>query len=85
MNKTELITGMAEKAEISKKDAEKVLNAFTNIVADTLVDGDKVSITGFGTFEVVERAERQGRNPATGETITIAASKSPKLKDAVKA
>lgn len=91
MNKTELITGMAEKAEISKKDAEKALNAFTNIVADTLVDGDKVSITGFGTFEVVERAERQGRNPATGETITIAASKSPKfkagkaLKDAVKA
>ena len=91
MNKTELITGMAEKAEISKKDAEKVLNAFTNIVADTLVDGDKVSITGFGTFEVVERAERQGRNPATGEAITIAASKSPKfkagkaLKEAVKA
>ena len=91
MNKTELITAMAEKAEISKKDAEKALNAFTNIVADTLVDGDKVSITGFGTFEVVERAERQGRNPATGETITIAASKSPKfkagkaLKDAVKA
>lgn len=91
MNKTELITGMAEKAEISKKDAEKALNAFTNIVADTLVDGDKVSITGFGTFEVIERAERQGRNPATGETITITASKSPKfkagkaLKDAVKA
>lgn len=91
MNKTELISAMAEKAEISKKDAEKALNAFTNIVADTLVDGDKVSITGFGTFEVVERAERQGRNPATGETITIAASKSPKfkadkaLKDAVKA
>ena len=91
MNKTELITAMAEKAEISKKDAEKVLNAFTNIVADTLVDGDKVSITGFGTFEVVERAERQGRNPATGEAITIAASKSPKfktgkaLKEAVKA
>lgn len=91
MNKTELITAMAEKAEISKKDAEKALTAFINVVADTLVDGDKISITGFGTFEVVERAERQGRNPATGETITIAASKSPKfkagkaLKDAVKA
>lgn len=91
MNKTELIAAMAEKAEISKKDAEKALTAFTNIVADTLVDGDKVSITGFGTFEVVERAERQGRNPATGEAITIAASKSPKfkagkaLKEAVKA
>lgn len=90
MNKVELISAMAEKAEISKKDAEKALNAFTNIVADTLVDGDKVSITGFGTFEVVERAERQGRNPATGEAMTIAASKSPKfkagkaLKDAVK-
>lgn len=91
MNKTELISAMAEKAEISKKDAEKALTAFTNVVADVLVDGDKVAITGFGTFEVVERAERQGRNPATGETITIAASKSPKfkagkaLKDAVKA
>lgn len=91
MNKTELIKAMAEKARISKKDAEKALTAFTNIVTDTLVDGDKVAITGFGTFEVVERAERQGRNPATGETITIAASKSPKfkagkaLKDAVKA
>lgn len=91
MNKTELISAMAEKAEISKKDAEKALTAFTNVVTDTLVNGDKVAITGFGTFEVVERAERQGRNPATGETITIAASKSPKfkagkaLKDAVKA
>ena len=91
MNKTELIVAMAEKAGISKKDAEKSLTAFTNIVADTLVDGDKVSITGFGTFEVVERAERLGRNPATGEAMTIAASKSPKfkagkaLKDAVKA
>lgn len=91
MNKTELISAMSEKAEISKKDAEKALIAFTNVVADVLVDGDKVAITGFGTFEVVERAERQGRNPATGETITIAASKSPKfkagkaLKDAVKA
>lgn len=91
MNRTELIAAMANKAEISKKDAEKSLTAFTNIVADTLVDGDKISITGFGIFEVVERAERQGRNPATGEAITIAASKSPKfkagkaLKDAVKA
>lgn len=91
MNKTELIVAMAEKAEISKKDAVKALTAFTNVVADTLVDGDKVAITGFGTFEVVERAARAGRNPKTGETIEIAASKSPKfkagktLKDAVKA
>ncbi len=91
MNKVELIGAVASKSEISKKDVEKVINAFTNVVADTLVDGDKVAITGFGTFEVVERAERQGRNPTTGEAITIAASKSPKfkagkaLKEAVKA
>lgn len=91
MNKTELISVMAEKAEISKKDAEKALTAFTNVVADTLVNGDKIAITGFGTFEVVKRAARTGRNPQTGETIEIAASKSPKfkagkaLKDAVKA
>lgn len=91
MNKVELIGAVASKSEISKKDVEKVINAFTNVVADALVDGDKVQLVGFGTFEVVERAERQGRNPATGEEITIAASKSPKfkagkaLKDAVKA
>lgn len=80
MNKTELISAMSEKAEISKKDAEKALTAFTNVVADVLVDGDKVAITGFGTFEVVERAERQGRNPATNEPMLIKASKSPKFK-----
>ena len=91
MNKTELIAAMAEKAEISKKDAEKALTAFTNVVADALVDNDKVAITGFGTFETVERAARTGRNPNTGEAIEIVASKSPKLKagkslkDAVKA
>lgn len=91
MNKVELIGAVTSKSEISKKDVEKVINAFTNVVADALVDGDKVQLVGFGTFEVVERAERQGRNPATGEAITIAASKSPKfkagkaLKDAVKA
>lgn len=90
MNKTELITNMAEKAEMSKKDAEKALTAFTNVVANALADGDKVAITGFGTFEVVERAARTGRNPQTGESIQIAASKSPKfkagkaLKDAMK-
>ena len=80
MNKVELVAAIAEKAELSKKDAEKALSAFTNVVADTLVDGDKVQIVGFGTFEVAERAERQGRNPSTGESITIAASKSPKFK-----
>lgn len=91
MNKAELIAAMAEKAEISKKDAEKALIAFTNVVTNTLVNDGKVQLVGFGTFEVTERAEHQGRNPATGESITIAASKSPKfkagkaLKDAVKA
>lgn len=91
MNKVELIGAVASKSEISKKDVEKVINAFTNVVADALVDGDKVQLVGFGTFEVVERAEHQGRNPATGEAMTIAASKSPKfkagkaLKEAVKA
>ena len=91
MNKTELIVAMAEKAGISKKDAEKSLTAFTNIVADRLVDGHRVSITGFGTVEVVERAARTGRNPQTGESIQIQASKSTKfkaskaLKDAIKA
>ena len=91
MNKVELIGAVASKSEISKKDVEKVINAFTNVVADALVDGDKVQLVGFGTFEVVERAERLGRNPATGEAMTIPASKSPKfkagkaLKDAVKA
>lgn len=91
MNKSQLTDAVSIKAEISKKDAERVLTAFTNVITDTLVDGDKVAITGFGTFEVVERAERLGRNPATGEAMTIAASKSPKfkagkaLKDAVKA
>ncbi len=91
MNKTELITKVAEKAEISKKDAESAVNAFTNVVADALVDGDKVQIVGFGTFEVTEHAARTGRNPKTGEVIEIGASKSPKfkagkaLKDALKA
>lgn len=91
MNKTEIISAMAEKAEISKKDAEKALIAFTNVVSDVLVNGDKVQLVGFGTFEVVERAARIGRNPKTGESIKIQASKSPKfkagktLRDAVKA
>ena len=91
MNKVEIIAKIAEKAELSKKDAEKALTAFTNIVADALVDGDKVQLVGFGTFEVTKRAERQGRNPSTGNIITIPASKLPKfkagkaLKDAVKA
>ena len=80
MNKTELIAAVAEKAEISKKDAEKAIKAFTDVVADELVKGEKVQLVGFGTFEVSERAERAGRNPKTSEPMTIAASKSPKFK-----
>lgn len=80
MNKTELIAAVAEKAEISKKDAEKAIKAFTDVVAEELVKGEKVQLVGFGTFEVSERAEREGRNPQTREPMTIAASKSPKFK-----
>ncbi|MCI8297188.1 MAG: HU family DNA-binding protein [Lachnospiraceae bacterium] len=80
MNKTELVAAVAEKAEISRKDAEKVLKAFTDVVTDELVKGEKVQMVGFGTFEVAERAEREGRNPKTKEPMTIPASKSPKFK-----
>lgn len=80
MNKTELVAVMAENAGISKKDAEKALNAFTGAVTDALKKGDKVQLVGFGTFEVAERPEREGRNPRTGETMKIAASKAPKFK-----
>ena len=80
MNKTELVAAIAEQTELSKKDAEKALKAFTDIVADELKKGEKVQLVGFGTFEVSERAAREGRNPQTGETMTIAASKAPKFK-----
>ena len=80
MNKTELIAAIAEQAEISKKDAEKALKAFVDVVTEQLKEGEKVQLVGFGTFEVSERAAREGRNPQTGETMTIAASKSPKFK-----
>lgn len=80
MNKTELVAAMAEKTDLSKKDAEKALKAFTEVVADELKKGEKIQLVGFGTFEVSERAAREGRNPRTGETMTIAASKSPKFK-----
>ena len=89
MNKTELIAAVAEKAEISKKDSEKALKAFVDVVTEQLKAGDKVQVVGFGTFEVSERAAREGRNPQTGETMQIKASKSPKftagkaLKDAL--
>ena len=80
MNKTELIAAVAEKAELSKKDAEKAVKAFTDAVSEELVKGGKVQLVGFGTFEVSERAAREGRNPQTGETMKIEASKAPKFK-----
>lgn len=80
MNKTELVAAVAEKAGLSRKDAEAAVKAFTDTIADALKDGDKVQIVGFGTFEVSERAAREGRNPHTGEAMKIAASKAPKFK-----
>ena len=80
MNKTELIAAVAEASEVSKKDAEKVIQAFTDVVADELKKGEKIQLVGFGTFEVSERAERIGRNPKSGEEMVIAASKTPKFK-----
>lgn len=80
MNKTELVAAMAEQAGVSKKDAEKTLKAFTDVVTDELKKGGKVQLVGFGTFEVSERAAREGRNPQTGQAMEIKASKSPKFK-----
>ncbi|MCQ2549251.1 MAG: HU family DNA-binding protein [Lachnospiraceae bacterium] len=80
MNKTELVAAMAEQAGLTKKDAEAALKAFTDVVADELKKGGKVQLVGFGTFEVAERAAREGRNPQNGQTMTIAASKAPKFK-----
>ena len=80
MNKTELVAAIVEKTELSKKDAEKAVKAFTEVVADELKKGEKIQLVGFGTFEVADRPAREGRNPKTGETMTIAASKAPKFK-----
>ena len=80
MNKTELVAAMSAQAGLSKKDAEAALNAFTAVVSDEMKKGGKVALVGFGTFEVSERAAREGKNPATGEKITIAACKAPKFK-----
>jgi len=80
MNKTELIAAVAEKAEISKKDSEKALKAFVDVVTTQLKKGEKVQLVGFGTFEVSERAAREGRNPQTGKTMKIKACKAPKFK-----
>ena len=89
MNKTELVANVAEKAGLSKKDAEKALSAVIESVEEALVEGDKVQLIGFGTFEVKDRAARTGGNPQTGKEIKIAASRNPvfkagkALKDAV--
>ena len=80
MNKTELVAAIADKAGIAKKDAEKALSAFLDTVAEELKKGEKIALVGFGTFEVSERPEREGRNPQTKQTIKIAASKSPVFK-----
>ena len=80
MTKADLISKMADEAGITKAAAEKALNSFVAAVAESLAKGDKVTLVGFGTFSVAERAQREGRNPRTGETITIAASKTIKFK-----
>ena len=80
MNKTELVDAMAKKAGLSKKDAEAAVKAFTDVVTAELKKGGKVQLVGFGTFEVTKRSARTGRNPQTGATMKIAASKAPKFK-----
>ena len=89
MNKMELVAEVAEKAELSKKDAEAAVSAAIDVITEALRKGDKVQLGGFGSFEVKSRAERMGRNPQTKEPIPIPASKAPvfkagkALKDAV--
>ena len=89
MNKTELVSAVADKAGLTRKDAEKSVNSAFEAITDALVAGEKVSLVGFGSFDVKLRGERSGRNPATGEEITIPASRTPvfkagkALKDAV--
>ena len=80
MTKTDLINAVAEKAELSKKDADKAVAAVFAAISDSLVAGDNVQLVGFGTFEVRDRAAREGKNPATGEKIQIAATKVPAFK-----
>ena len=80
MNKSELVAAMAVKAELSKKDAEKALKAFEDVVMEELKDGGKIQLVGFGTFEVTERKPRVGRNPKTNEEMPIPGGKAPKFK-----
>ena len=80
MNKTELIAAIAERAELSKKDSEKALKAFVDVVTEELKKDHKIPLVGFVTFEVSSRGARTGRNPQTGEEMEIAACKAPKFK-----
>lgn len=80
MNKTEFVAAIAEEAGISKADAAKAVKAFTDVVVEEMKKGEKIQLVGFGTFEVTERAAREGRNPLTGEKMQIKASKAPKFK-----
>lgn len=80
MNKSELVSAMAAKTELSKKDAEKALKAFIDVVTEELAQGGKVQLVGYGTFDVSERSARTGRNPQSGEVMNIAASKAPRFK-----
>jgi DNA-binding protein HU-beta len=80
MNKSELVAAIAEKTELSKKDSEKALKAFIDVVTEELKNGGKVQLVGFGTFETAQRAAREGRNPQTGKTMAIPASTAPKFK-----
>ncbi|OEJ67626.1 HU family DNA-binding protein [Magnetovibrio blakemorei] len=80
MNKSELVAAVATATNISKSDAANAVDAVFEAITNTLIDGDVIQVTGFGSFSVTDRAAREGRNPATGETIQIAASKQPKFK-----
>ena len=80
MNKTDLVSQVAEKTGFSKKDTEKSITAVLDTISETLAKGDKVQLVGFGTFEIRERKAREGRNPSTGEAIKIPASKAPAFK-----
>lgn len=80
MNKAELVTAMAEKSGLTKADAEKALNAFTDTIIDSMKKGERVGLVGFGSFSVAERSARTGRNPQTGKEIQIAAKKVAKFK-----
>lgn len=80
MNKNELISTVAEKTGLSKKDSEKALNATLDAITAAVANGEKVQLIGFGTFELRERAEKQARNPRTGETMTVPACKAPAFK-----